>query len=150
MNKLVRKHAWSYIFIFPTLAFFALFTLIPVGTRVRLVNEPVKVAWVEGQLFLEAHPPVDAEGQSIEPDLQLLSQKLDQALGNDTAAIHWDLARTTLQAASGIPTLVGLAADNPDQPGVSPPSAAAAPPAAAAAPPAAGLHSSSISSSSSQ
>jgi hypothetical protein len=70
---------------------------------------------VGGQLLLEAHPPVDAEGQSIEPDLQLLSEMLDRALGSATAAIHWDLARTTLQAASGVPTLVGLAAD-PEQP----------------------------------
>src|SRR5712672_2610890 len=89
----------------------ALFQQVEVGTKVRIVNEPVKVAWVEGQLLLEAHPPVDAEGQSIEPDVQLLSQKLDQALGSNTAAIHWDLARATLTAASGIPTLVGLAAD---------------------------------------
>ena len=58
----------------------ALFALVPVGTPVRLINEPVKVAWVDGQLFLEAHPPVDAEGQSIEPDLQLLSGMLDKAL----------------------------------------------------------------------
>jgi L,D-transpeptidase ErfK/SrfK len=93
----------------------ALFALIPVGTKVRLVNEPVKVAWVDGQLFLEAHPPVDAEGQSVDPDLQVLSEMLDHALGNDTAAIHWDLARATLQAANGMPTLVGLAAE-PDKP----------------------------------
>jgi L,D-transpeptidase ErfK/SrfK len=106
----------------------ALFALIPVGTKVRLVNQPVKVAWVDGQLFLEAHPPVDAEGQSIEPDLQVLSQLLDQALGTDSAAIHWDLARATLQAASGIPTVVGLAADNPNAPAA----AAAGPPGAAA------------------
>jgi L,D-transpeptidase ErfK/SrfK len=110
----------------------ALFALIPVGTKVRLVNQPVKVAWVDGQLFLEAHPPVDAEGQSVEPDLQVLSQLLDQALGNDSAAIHWDLARATLQAANGIPTVVGLAADNPNEPAA----AAAAPPGAAAPAPA--------------
>ena len=100
----------------------ALFAIVPVGTPVRLVNDPVKVAWVNGELLLEVHPPVDAEGQTVEPDVNLLSQKLDQALGSNTAAIHWDLARTTLQAASGIPTLVGLAAD-PD---------ALAPPAAQA------------------
>src|SRR5712671_3430291 len=105
----------------------ALFALVPVGTPVRLVNEPVKVAWVEGQLLLEAHPPVDAEGQSIEPDVQLLSQKLDQALGSNTAAIHWDLARATLTAASGIPTLVGLAAD-PEAPASAPPAASVTPP----------------------
>jgi L,D-transpeptidase ErfK/SrfK len=96
----------------------ALFALIPEGTKVRLVNEPVKVAWVDGQLYLEAHPPVDAEGQSVEPDLTQLSQLLDKALGKDTAAIHWDLARATLQAANGIPTLVGIAAD-PDSPAAS-------------------------------
>jgi L,D-transpeptidase ErfK/SrfK len=104
----------------------ALFALVPIGTKVRLINEPVKIAWVEGQLFLEAHPPVDAEGQSVEPDLQLLSQLLDHVLGTDTAAIHWDLARATLEAADGMPTLVGLAAE-PDKP------VAAAPPAAASA-----------------
>lgn len=105
----------------------ALFAIVPVGTPVRLVNDPVKVAWVNGELLLEVHPPVDAEGQTVDPDVNLLSQKLDQALGSNSAAIHWDLARTTLQAASGIPTLVGLAAD-PD---------ASAPPAAqaSAAPP---------------
>jgi len=93
----------------------ALFALVPIGTKVRLINEPVKVAWVEGELFIEAHPPVDAEGQSVEPDLQLLSEMLQQALGSETAAIHWDLARATLQAATGIPTVVGLAAD-PEEP----------------------------------
>jgi L,D-transpeptidase ErfK/SrfK len=88
----------------------AVFPLVAVGTKVWLVNEPVKVAWVDGQLLLEAHPPVDEEGQSVEPDLALLSKLLDQALGDNTAAIHWDLARKTLQAADGIPTVVGLAA----------------------------------------
>jgi L,D-transpeptidase ErfK/SrfK len=88
----------------------ALFPLIAVGTKVWLVNEPVKVAWVDGELMLEAHPPVDEEGQSVEPDLELLSKLLDQALGASTAAIHWELARKTLQAADGIPTVVGLAA----------------------------------------
>lgn len=94
----------------------ALFAIVPIGTPVRLVNDPVKAAWVNGELLLEVHPPVDAEGQTIEPDLQLLSQKLDQVLGSNSAAINWDLARSTLQAASGIPTLVGLAAADPDAP----------------------------------
>jgi len=93
----------------------ALFPLVSVGTRVWLVNEPVKVAWVDGKLLLEAHPPIDDEGQSVEPDLDLLSKLLDQALGDNTAAIHWDLARQTLAAASGMPTVVGLAAI-PDMP----------------------------------
>jgi len=90
----------------------ALFPLIPVGTKVWLINEPVKVAFADGELLVEAHPPVDDQGQNTaEPDMDVLSQKLDQALGNTTAAIHWDFAKQALQAANGIPTVVGLQAD---------------------------------------
>jgi len=89
----------------------ALFPVVPVGTKVWLVNDPVKVTYVAGDLLLEAHPPVDAEGQTVEPDLGLLSRQLDRALGNNTVAIHWDFARQALQAATGMPTVVGLEAD---------------------------------------
>jgi L,D-transpeptidase ErfK/SrfK len=105
----------------------ALFAVVPVGTKVRLVNEPVKVAWAAGELLLEAHPPVDDEGQTVEPDLQVLSAKLDHALGVNTAAIHWDLARATLQAANGIPAVVGIAADNPAAAAPAPQASAAGP-----------------------
>jgi L,D-transpeptidase ErfK/SrfK len=123
----------------------ALFPLVPVGTKVWLINDPVKVAYVDGELLLEAHPPVDSEGQTTEPNLDLLSQLLDKALGQDTAAIHWDLARATLQAANGIPAVVGLQAQldqppappdgaPPSPPNATPPPAAGAPPPPAAAP----------------
>jgi L,D-transpeptidase ErfK/SrfK len=113
----------------------ALFPLVPVGTKVWLINDPVKVAYVDGELLLEAHPPVDAEGQTTEPNLELLSQLLDKALGQDTAAIHWDLARETLQAANGIPAVVGLQAQLDTAPaGVGPAAAPATSPAAATSP----------------
>ena len=48
----------------------ALFPLVPVNTPVWLINEPVKVARVGGQVWLEVHPPVDAEGQRAEVDLE--------------------------------------------------------------------------------
>jgi L,D-transpeptidase ErfK/SrfK len=89
----------------------ALFPLIPVGTPVRIVNEPVKVAWVDGQLMLEAHPPVDAEGQSFEPNVDQFSELLQAAVGGSTVAIHWDYAREVLQRADGVLATVGLEAD---------------------------------------
>jgi L,D-transpeptidase ErfK/SrfK len=119
----------------------ALFPLVPVGTKVWLINDPVKVAYADGELLLEAHPPVDGEGQTTEPNLDLLSQQLDKAVGNDTAAIHWDLARDTLQAANGIPAVVGLQADlDPvaTPPGGAQPPATAPPGQGAAAPPPSG------------
>ena len=113
----------------------ALFPLIPVGTKVWLINEPVKVAFVDGELLMEAHPPVDEEGQNTaEPDLDQLSQKLDQALGTTTAAIHWDFAKQALQAANGIPTVVGLQADLDTAPSADPAAPVTTAPPAAAAP----------------
>ena len=89
----------------------ALFPLIPVGTPVRLVNEPVKVAWIDGELLLEAHPPIDSEGQSVEPNLDQFSEMLQLAVGDSTLAIHWDYAREVLQKADGVIATVGIEAD---------------------------------------
>jgi L,D-transpeptidase ErfK/SrfK len=98
----------------------ALFPLIPVGTQVRLINQPVKVAWVDGELFLEAHPPVDAQGQSFEPNIDQFADMLRTAVGDTTVAIHWDYAREVLQKADGVIATVALEADNPDVPQPSP------------------------------
>ena len=102
----------------------ALFPLIPVGTAVRLINVPVKVAWVDGELLLEAHPPVDAEGQSFEPDIDQFAEMLRAAVGETTVAIHWDYAREVLQKADGVLATVALEADDPNLP---PPPAASVP-----------------------
>ena len=93
----------------------ALFPLVPVGTPVRLINEPLKVVWVDGELLLEAHPPVDAEGQSFEPNLDQFSDLLQKAVGDKTVAIHWDYAREVLQKANGVIATVGLEADLPQE-----------------------------------
>ena len=91
----------------------ALFPLIPVGTPVRLVNLPVKVAWIDGELLLEAHPPVDSQGQSIEPNLDQFSTLLQAAAGPSTLAVNWDYAREVLQAADGMLATVGIEAEAP-------------------------------------
>jgi L,D-transpeptidase ErfK/SrfK len=90
----------------------ALFPLLPIGTSVRLINKPVKVAWIHGELLLEAHPPVDAQGQSFEPNVDQFSDLLRVAVGDATTAIHWDYAREVLQKADGVIATVGLEADD--------------------------------------
>jgi hypothetical protein len=79
-----------------------------VGTPVHLINEPVKVAWVDGELLLEAHPPVDAEGQAVAPDLEAFSALLRAAVGDNDLATNWDFAREVLQRADGMIQPVGI------------------------------------------
>ena len=89
--------------------------MVPVNTPVYLINEPLKLAWVDGALLLEVHPPVNGEGQTIEPDVEQFTARLEQALGDQVVAIHWDLAIAELRKARGMPVVVGLAADKPDE-----------------------------------
>ena len=91
----------------------ALFPLVPVGTKVSLINDPIKITFLGGDLLLESHPTVDSEGASVEPNLELLSRHLERELGSYAVVIHWDFAREALRAATGILTLVGLAASDP-------------------------------------
>jgi L,D-transpeptidase ErfK/SrfK len=98
----------------------ALFPLVKTGTKVRLINEPIKVAYVNGELLLEVHPPVTAQGETAPVDVDYFAHLLVDALGENTAAIHWDFALQALQAAQGVPTLVGLEAEL-DPPVMEPP-----------------------------
>ncbi|MCC6171262.1 MAG: L,D-transpeptidase family protein [Gammaproteobacteria bacterium] len=85
-----------------------LFDAVAVGTPVTLINEPVKIARVDGEIWLEVHPPVDAQGQIAEPNIEEFERRLDELLGPTQTAIHWDLALAALREASGIPLVIGL------------------------------------------
>jgi hypothetical protein len=72
-------------------------------------------------VWLEVHPPVDAEGQRAEIDLEGFYALANAALGDQPAAIHWDFVLATLQEASGIPQMIGLEVDPGDVPPQAPP-----------------------------
>jgi L,D-transpeptidase ErfK/SrfK len=38
-----------------------LFDLAPIGTPVRIINQPFKVGWYGGELYLEVHPPLEED-----------------------------------------------------------------------------------------
>jgi len=86
----------------------ALFSLVPLKTAVRIINEPVKIGWVADELYMEAYRPLNRMGDPEEPDLKLLEDMLLKATARRPVAIDWDLARQTLQEARGIPRVVAI------------------------------------------
>jgi L,D-transpeptidase ErfK/SrfK len=86
----------------------ALFSLVPVNTQVRIINEPIKLVWVDRELYMEARWPLNRMGDPEEPDLKILEGLLLKATADRPVAINWDLARETLRTAQGIPTVVAL------------------------------------------
>lgn len=85
-----------------------MFPDVPIGTRVALINEPVKLARVGGEIWLEVHPPIDAEGQATAVDLSLFEARLDELLGDAEVIINWDSALEALRTPSGVPLMIGL------------------------------------------
>lgn len=62
-----------------------LFEEVPVGTPVRIVNQPYKAGWYRGVLYFEAQPP--------------LEENLAEAKGNLTSAVHAVVSATSGRAA---------------------------------------------------
>jgi len=71
------------------------------GMPVRIVNEPYKVGWREGELFVEIHE--DIYGMSKPGDLQ---KKISEATGNRASAIDWARIQSLAEKPTGVPTRI--------------------------------------------
>jgi L,D-transpeptidase ErfK/SrfK len=83
-----------------------LFPQVPVGLPVHLVNQPVMIGWREGELLVQAHPPLEEDKP---PRAEWLRRQVEsRARKNVPAAIRVDYERLTRVAAEqrGIPVSV--------------------------------------------
>ena len=61
----------------------SLFSQVPVGTPVRIVNQPQLLGWRDGNLYLEAHPALEDDRRNLQA---ALDKQLAQALRKRKAA----------------------------------------------------------------
>jgi L,D-transpeptidase ErfK/SrfK len=108
----------------------SLFQTVPVGTPVRIVNQPHKLGWTAEGLYLEAHPPLleatveqdeptpeavlqevalTAAAQEQESLLTSLTRVYVAATEDRRADVQWDVAEQVMYDARGIPELVSVA-----------------------------------------
>jgi len=89
----------------------ALFEKIPVGTQVRIINEPIKLGWLLDSLFIELHPPLEEDqGKYQNYDLRVtnfihnfLSSSRNGKIGN---IIDQEALKKAILEKSGIPVLI--------------------------------------------
>lgn len=62
----------------------ALYDVVPVGTPVYMVKQPIKVGWLNNQLYVEAHPDLEGEEMS-QADRYAVALKLIQKATNEEA-----------------------------------------------------------------
>lgn len=85
-----------------------LFNMVPVGTPVTIVNQPYKWGWVDGELMIEVHPPLQ-EDAVTPPTLTDLTRLIVEATRTTPLAIDWIGAERAWREARGIPMPVSVA-----------------------------------------
>jgi L,D-transpeptidase ErfK/SrfK len=53
---------------------------IPVGTPVQIVNQPIKLGWLAGALFMELHPPLDEDREEYSDYMQKVLDSIAEFL----------------------------------------------------------------------
>jgi L,D-transpeptidase ErfK/SrfK len=87
-----------------------LFSQLPVGTPVRIINEPYKAGWFNGRLYVEAHTPLSEQLQSDGVNLTPLIKQVVDRLGENPLRPDWSLLKQIAQEHKGIPIAVTPAA----------------------------------------
>ncbi len=85
-----------------------LYEIVPVGTRVRIINQPVKVGWHGDELYLQVYPPMEEEGAQV--GQQALREKaieaVDAALFERPTVLNRAALESALARPSGMPVLI--------------------------------------------
>lgn len=85
----------------------ALFRLAPVGTQVRLTNEPIKLGWGPDALYLEVHPPLEEDDREIEDLIAETVAEARQGLaGRPDLALDEAMVAMAIIEKSGLPVPV--------------------------------------------
>lgn len=88
----------------------ALAEVVPVGTPVRIINQPYKFGVSSGKVYLEAHTPLDAEGDSGKVNrhavlMDVLRKRQDVGKGID---LDWEMVRNVIGAEDGLPVEIAV------------------------------------------
>lgn len=98
----------------------ALYGMVRVNTQVQLLNQPVKVGWHEGVLYLEVHPPMDEHAAAKEDLLQYALEVIYQELEKRPAALTGRMVRKAIDEQTGVPVAISKKTDEPPTPISSP------------------------------
>jgi L,D-transpeptidase ErfK/SrfK len=88
-----------------------LYRVVPIGTRVVLVDQPVKIGWEEDKLYLEVHAPFEEDGDtqprvSVQDVMEMISQRVGGA-----ASVDPSFVRRVVERGDGIPAVIATRHD---------------------------------------
>jgi len=86
-----------------------LFGMVAVNTPVKIVNQPFKIGWRAGELWVEVHPPLK-EDVVEPPTLTDLTRLVVEATRESLTPVDWTRVQQAFAEARGIPVVVSMEA----------------------------------------
>lgn len=85
----------------------ALYSMADAGTPVHIIDQPYKAGWLDGTLYVEAHPP-DANGRTpVSSYTPLVKSVIAATRDTPDSPVDWERAQQTAETADGVPVPVG-------------------------------------------
>jgi L,D-transpeptidase ErfK/SrfK len=85
-----------------------LFGMVPVNTKVTIVNQPFKLGWQGGRLWVEVHPALK-EDVVVPPTLTDLTRLVVEATRQALVPVDWAAVQRAFDESRGIPVPVTVA-----------------------------------------
>lgn len=122
-----------------------LFGMVPVGTSVRLIDQPVKVGRLNGELLVESHEPLEEDELPMKVTLEQAQRAVIAKTGPDMPGVDRAALQAAVEQISGMPvsisaepgssSLAGPSASPPSPPAAYPPAEQRTPAPSPVAPP---------------
>lgn len=84
-----------------------LYNIVPNGTEVTFLNEPIKWGWEGDDLLIEVHPPLEEDNMSTEELLIKAYELLAPFIDDPNIEVSRELVDVAIRQMSGLPVIVG-------------------------------------------
>jgi L,D-transpeptidase ErfK/SrfK len=88
----------------------ALFDGVALGTPVQIINQPIKVGWLDGTLYLEIHPPLAEDRYKYADLTQMVLDMISDAIAEENTKYRVMLRNSAIKRAieeqNGIPVAI--------------------------------------------
>jgi L,D-transpeptidase ErfK/SrfK len=84
------------------------YTMVPVQTKVNLIDQTTKVGWSRGTLFVERQTPLEGNDNPAHLDPAELDRLVQAAIVGRATTVDWDTARVAFRQATSVPVRIGM------------------------------------------
>jgi len=88
-----------------------LFGLVPVNTRVNLIDQPTKLGWMRGTLYMERHPLLEGGNDPGPAEFDRLKEFVSVVAERRPVNVDWESVAHAYRIQSGVPAPVSVPRD---------------------------------------